>query len=153
MEKTCFKCGEEKDAAEFYDHSEMGDGRLGKCKECTKVDVRANRAANIDYYRAYDRERAKLPHRRESCDAQSRKWRTADKRRMKCHNAVARAVKAGTLKKKPCERCGNQKSLAHHEDYDKPLDVMWLCQPCHKVRHAEIDAEKKVLCDPFYVSP
>jgi ribosomal protein S27AE len=38
----------------------------------------------------------------------------------------------------PCIRCGNEKSLAHHEDYDKPLDVMWLCQPCHKQRHKEL---------------
>jgi hypothetical protein len=28
--------------------------------------------------------------------------------------------------------------LAHHEDYDKPLEVVWLCQPCHKQRHKEI---------------
>jgi hypothetical protein len=28
--------------------------------------------------------------------------------------------------------------LAHHEDYDRPLDVMWLCQPCHKQRHKEL---------------
>jgi ribosomal protein S27AE len=38
----------------------------------------------------------------------------------------------------PCIRCGEEKSLAHHEDYDKPLEVMWLCQPCHKQRHKEL---------------
>jgi hypothetical protein len=31
------------------------------------------------------------------------------------------------------------KTLAHHESYDEPLTVMWLCQPCHKQRHKEID--------------
>ena len=30
------------------------------------------------------------------------------------------------------------KVIAHHEDYDKPLDVMWLCRSCHVKRHAEI---------------
>ena len=57
---------------------------------------------------------------------------------LKAHNAVARAIKKGDLEKQPCCRCGNEKSIAHHEDYDKPLDVMWLCTPCHKQRHKEL---------------
>jgi hypothetical protein len=48
-------------------------------------------------------------------------------------------------KKQPCERCGFMKVLAHHENYDEPLNVMWLCQPCHKQRHKEIKAESSAL--------
>ena len=45
-----------------------------------------------------------------------------------------RAIRSGKLIPQPCA-CGNPKSQAHHEDYSKPLDVMWLCASCHQKRH------------------
>lgn len=55
--------------------------------------------------------------------------------------AVERAVKKGRLVPLPCEVCGawrfrsdgQRDIVAHHDDYNKPLDVRWLC----KVHHAE----------------
>lgn len=38
--KKCFKCGEIKSLDDFYKHSKMGDGHLGKCKSCTKTDTK-----------------------------------------------------------------------------------------------------------------
>lgn len=38
--KICFKCNKEKELTEFYKHPKMGDGHLGKCKECTKLDTK-----------------------------------------------------------------------------------------------------------------
>ena len=137
-EKKCFKCKTVKPLTEFYTHSKMADGHLNKCKECTKNDVAQHRSENIEKIRAYDRERGKHPERAKAAAQISSAWRKADKRRTRAHNAVTRAVRSGKLVRQPCERCGEIKSLAHHEDYDKPLEVMWLCQPCHKQRHKEL---------------
>lgn len=35
-----------------------------------------------------------------------------------------------------CERCGDPKTERHHDDYDKPLEVRWLCKSCHERHHA-----------------
>jgi len=44
----------------------------------------------------------------------------------------------GKLVPKPCERCGSDgKVEMHHTDYDKPLQVVWLCPPCHRREHDE----------------
>ncbi len=136
--KTCKKCSIEKRLKEFYRHSMMADGHLNECKACTKARVLARRNENIDAVRAYDRLRGKEKHRIQNATEQTRAWRAQDKRRMAAHNAVARALRSGKLQKKPCERCESDSSYAHHDNYDKKLDVKWLCQPCHKERHKEL---------------
>lgn len=53
----------------------------------------------------------------------------------KVGSAVNAAIRNGTLTRRPCRDCGALKVQAHHEDYSKPLDVIWLCQKCHKAVH------------------
>ena len=56
---------------------------------------------------------------------------------------VAQAIRKGTLVRQPCSRCGAIKTHAHHEDYSKPLEVIWLCSRCHTQRHKELSGFAK----------
>ncbi len=44
-------------------------------------------------------------------------------------------VKRGKIEKKPCMICGsNNKLEMHHEDHNKPTEVIWLC----RIHHIEV---------------
>jgi len=128
--KTCFKCKEEKPVDNFYRHPQMADGRVNKCKDCNKKDVRENRAKKVDYYRKYDRKRGS---RQDKSYRDSYKERFPEK--YKAHYLLTNAVRDGRLKKGVCEKCGRKDTHGHHNDYSKPLDVRWLCPPCHAKEH------------------
>lgn len=63
--------------------------------------------------------------------------RKRDKIKTKAHYLVDRAIKKGLLvRPKKCSKCNNPSLVeGHHDDYDKPLDVIWLCPTCHSMRH------------------
>lgn len=47
--------------------------------------------------------------------------------------------KLGILVPKPCEVCRDLKTHAHHLDYNKPWEVMWLCNKHHKEWHRKYE--------------
>jgi hypothetical protein len=111
----------------------MADGHVNKCKECNKDDCRKNRDSKVEYYREYDRNRGS---RRTKED--TKKYRENNPKKYKAHGIVARAIRGGKLFPEPCEICGSFGNIhAHHDDYDKPLNVRWLCATCHCLWHKE----------------
>lgn len=48
---------------------------------------------------------------------------------------VYKALKAGVLVKGKCVECGAIKVEAHHRDYSKPLNVIWMCKKHHTEEH------------------
>jgi len=133
MQKECFKCKVTKPLDEFYKHKQMGDGHLNKCKDCTKGDVAEHRARNIDKIRAYDRARGS----RQSPDY-LKGYRKRFPKKYKAHGIVSRAVRSGKMKRESeCEECSSTFHVeAHHDDYDYPLTVRWLCSACHSQWHS-----------------
>jgi len=55
--------------------------------------------------------------------------------RRRVGKSVRRALDRGTIKRDPCEICGNIHSEAHHDDYAKPLEIKWLCRTHHCQLH------------------
>lgn len=152
MDKICKECGHAGPVeSDFYSgHS--------KCKPCVRARVRANRAANIERVREYDRNRPNAKERskrsvksnrekyhkdpafKAKCLAGSLKWRSSNQQKRKAHVIVGHAIRAGKLKPLPCEICRSTENVdAHHEDYRFPLDVRWLCKKHHMARHREIN--------------
>ena len=152
--KVCKKCGRELPISEFYVHKQMGDGHLSFCKECVRARVHKHREDNIERIREYDRNRPNAKERSkkqrlsvkqdefryQKYKEQKNEWAKRNKYKRNAQNRVEIALKNGTLKNpNKCEFCGktNCDIEAHHFDYSKPLDVIWLCTKCHGKVHKQ----------------
>lgn len=161
MDKRCRDCGLTKPLNEFYPHPEMRDGHLNKCKDCVRGRVLKHRSHNLDRIREYDRKRHNTDKGRSRRAAYSRKmsidpewvekqkikkkeWIEKNRIKRAAHILAGNAIRSGLLVREPCFKCGSCVDVdAHHEDYMRPLDVVWLCGLCHGLRHQEINEEKR----------
>lgn len=70
-----------------------------------------------------------------------RKWRKNHpltskqkiKANIRCH--VKMKCKRGQIKKLPCEVCGSVEVHAHHDNYNEPFAIRWLCNYHHNEWH------------------
>lgn len=73
-----------------------------------------------------------------------KKWRQNNPLKCRAHWMVNAAIRSGQLIKQPCSICGAEKAQAHHGDYNKPLDIKWLCVKCHKQEHGHVKQPKRI---------
>lgn len=151
--KKCSECGTTKPFSEYYQHPQMGDGYLSQCKECVKSRVKKRYYAEPGKIKAYEQSRANLPHRikarqdyakTDACKASikksRKKWLADNQDKRAAHIILGNAVRDNRIEKPAnCSKCdGVGRIHGHHEDYTKPLDVVWVCQRCHKEIHKDI---------------
>lgn len=131
------------------DYYKSSSGFDTTCKECRKKRVRDNRKEKLEYYQEYDRKRANNPERvkarkdymksengKESKKKTIQKYLENNPKKRSVHVLTGNAIRDGILIKSCCEVCGtNENIVAHHNDYDKPLEVTWLCAKHHKEWH------------------
>lgn len=149
MTATCIQCAAVKPSGEFYAHPNMANGHVNVCKECHKARMRV-RARTNPAVQDYDRTRSKTPKRKEQGRKQAKAWREKNPNAYRAHSAVSYALRSGKMKKLPCEFCGTERVHAHHKDYSKPLEVVWLCARCHHRLHATFpELEGKMKAEAF----
>lgn len=70
---------------------------------------------------------------RERLNQWQRDWYQKNKEKRRAHVVLHRAIKKGIIvRSSVCEKCNEQcKADGHHENYSKPLQVVWLCRKCH----------------------
>lgn len=80
---------------------------------------------------------ARTPEGKAARKAANDTYRKRHAIKYKANNKVNNALRDGKITKPTdCADCGGELELhAHHDDYTKPLDVRWLCDPCHKEWH------------------
>lgn len=64
------------------------------------------------------------------------KWNKRNPQAMWAHACLRSAINRGLIERGPCEVCGKEKTDGHHDDYDKPMAVRWLCRLHHRRVHA-----------------
>lgn len=58
--------------------------------------------------------------------------------KLKARSCISVAIRDNKIHKLPCEVCKELKVQAHHTDYSKPLEVIWLCLEHHQEVHRKI---------------
>ena len=68
-----------------------------------------------------------------SPDTTPPRWRDQwpEEQRKLAWKLVTEAIKSGELVRQPCRICGEPYSIAHHENYEQPLVIDWLCGRHH----------------------
>lgn len=158
QERTCKVCGKTKPISEYYKHAGYADT---KCKECAKAYSREYNRTHDEELKAYQKEYySKNKHRINARNKEwteknrerhnqycknwnnehfnerneyQRKYRRNNKDKYYAHGRISSRVQLGKIEKpSACEICGRTGRVeAHHEDYSKPLDIIWCCKKCH----------------------
>lgn len=152
--KACKKCKLDLPLTAFRPRKDSKDKLTYVCKACEaawrKIYMQTDRAKELSRIktRKFKQTERGAQYQIEfsKSDANKicqRKWRDSVKgteeyrHKMRARKRVWYAKKTGKIKYEPCSVCGTTKNVhAHHHDYSKPLDVVFLCHKHHEMEHA-----------------
>ena len=141
--KECSCCHRVLPLSEFNKNKNSNDGLQDKCRHCFSEYNKKRYAARREKFKSdvkkYREEnpRALFNTRLKTC--------SKNPSRMRACRVIEAALNAGIIERPHrCFGCGcsdqEHRIEAHHHDYSKPLDVIWLCTPCHR----RMDARRRI---------
>ena len=127
--KVCSKCNEDKPLSDFYARAYRAGGYEKRCIACMLAYSKQYNKDNSDKVNSRKKVLRKEKKEKEDYESMTPKQRIA-------YRLVSNAMRNKHLHPEPCVECGSEKNVhAHHNDYDKPLNVTWLCVRHHGAWH------------------
>lgn len=112
------------------------------CERCRKINYNKEKKAAYQkrpeqrkYFAAWMRKNRQTAKGKERNAYYNETYRERWPGRQKARLTLYNAIRSGHIIRQPCIICGTAKAEAHHPDYSKALEVIWLCMPCHKELH------------------
>jgi len=133
--KKCKTCELRKSLLDNFYWNSVKVAYENQCKSCRLKKMKKKQRTDYDSIK----ERKRYLKRKENGEfvGNWQKWKAKFPEKYKARYQLRNAVKSGKIKKDMCvigKDC-NGRLEAHHEDYNKPLEVMWFCQKHHKLHH------------------
>lgn len=145
--KLCLECSLKLSRKSFHKNALMKDGLHYYCKKCTSTVQKKWRDTSKAYANYLPKRRKRLSEKRKDGRYKARDLRNSRNSRLRypdrvaARQAAANAIRRGDIiKPKSCSAC-NKKTVSrklhghHHNGYDKPLDIVWICTVCHSKEH------------------
>lgn len=107
--------------------------RKEQCRQWYSRNLEKAREMSLEATKKY----LATDHGKKKRNQRSSEWDNKNPEKRRAHDRAMYAVKTEKLfRPNFCSQCKKEcKPHAHHEDYSKALDVIWLCQTCHFYLH------------------
>ncbi len=142
--KYCYCCKRIKFSNEFYKNSSKKDGLATECKACKKI---SDKKYGQNYY-LKNKEKIKQRNKKYGQTEKGKEVRKRIKKNFRknhleqcrSYDIFCNAIERGKIKRpNKCDQCFKKcKPDGHHIDYNKPLEVVWLCRQCHSNEHRKV---------------
>lgn len=143
--RQCIACRRLKPIDAFPLRGGKNSGPHSYCAPCWKLYQRAYRAkwkATHPEYQANWYARNPGYEGRRAIE-----WQRRNETKHAAHIIISSLIKGGKLISAPCLICGAEKTQAHHFDYNKPKEIMWLCFKHHCGWHRVFKTEDANECE------